>query len=600
MSTADRPITIDIDFEALAPLLERARALLAPNDVALMAATHEALLQTWRLLIERGTTIARMRRLFGFINNEKTASVIGGSSSTVEESDDNEDAQSVDDATEVEPNGADADEPAEGDAHRDGGDRERRAKGHGRIPASAYPNAQVFDVPHEKLHAGEACPDCSCGKLHPLSEPARIIRIVGQAPLAAVCHECERLRCGGCGKVFTARAPAEAQGPKYSESAAAVIALLHYGAGMPFNRLAHLQNNMQTPVPATTQWEVVRDHADSLRPVFEELRRRAADGEVLHNDDTYVRILDLMGKRRAELLKTGALENPDRTGLFTTGVVAKTEQGPVALFFTGRQHAGENLGDLLDERAAERGAPILMCDGLSRNEPENHSVVLSNCTAHGRRHIVDEANNFPAECRHVLEQFGIVFRNEATAKKLGLTPEQRLELHQRESGPVMRALKQWIDDQLETKRVEPNSGLGQAYRYLLARWDPLTLFLRVPGAPIDNNVCERLLKMAIRLRKASLFYKSLRGANVGDVYMSLIFTAEMNGENSFEYLCALIENERELGENPSAWLPWTFRDTLAALAARAPPQRAIAPSLGKRAARTPTSSRPGTSSSASP
>src|SRR5690606_28456033 len=166
--------------------------------------------------------------------------------------------------------------------------------------------------------AGEACPDCSCGKLHPLSEPARIIRIVGQAPLAAVCHECERLRCGGCGKVFTARAPAEAQGPKYSESAAAVIALLHYGAGMPFNRLAHLQNNMQPPVPATTQWEVVRDHADSLRPVFEELRRRAADGEVLHNDDTYVRILDLMGKRRAELLKNGALENPDRTGLFTT------------------------------------------------------------------------------------------------------------------------------------------------------------------------------------------------------------------------------------------------------------------------------------------
>lgn len=593
MSTADRPITIDLDFDALAPLLERARALLAPNDVALMAATHEALLQTWRLLIERGTTIARMRRLFGFINNEKTASVIGGSSSTTGDSNGN----GHDDTTEAGSSGADAGEPADGDGDEDDGDRERRAKGHGRIPASAYPNARVFDVPHEKLHVGDACPDCSCGKLHPLSEPARILRIVGQAPLAAVCHDCERLRCGGCGKVFTARAPAEAQGPKYSESAAAVIALLHYGAGMPFNRLAHLQSNMQTPVPATTQWEVVRDHADSLRPVFDELKSRAADGEVLHNDDTYVRILDLMGKRRAELLTNGALENPDRTGLFTTGVVAKTEQGPIALFFTGRQHAGENLGDLLDERAAGRGAPILMCDGLSRNVPENHSVVLSNCTAHGRRHIVDEANNFPAECRHVLEQLGIIFRNEVNAKKLGLTPEQRLELHQRESGPVMGALKQWLDEQLEQKRVEPNSGLGQAYRYLLGRWDPLTLFLRVPGAPIDNNVCERVLKMAIRLRKASLFYKSLRGANVGDVYMSLIFTAEMNGENSFEYLCALIANERELGENPSAWLPWTFRDTLAA---RAPPQRATAPPLGKRAARAAPSSRPATSSPASP
>jgi len=581
VSASDSPITINVDFDELAPLLERAQGLFSPKDVALMAATHEALIQTWKLLIERGATIARMRRLYGWTNNEKLDAVFGSSPSTDTESDaagsdGNDGARAAGDTTEP----SDEGEPADGDADQADDGEKRRAKGHGRIPASAYPNADVHTVPHEELRAGDVCPDCSCGKLHPLPEPARIIRIFGQAPLAAVCHDCERLRCGGCGKVFTARAPAEAQGPKYSDSAAAVIALLHYGTGMPFNRLAHLQSNMQAPVPATTQWEVVRDHADALLPVFDELKRRAADGEVLHTDDTYVRILDLMGQRRAELLKVGKLEAPDRTGLFTTGVVAKTDDGPVALFFTGRQHAGENLDDLLDERDAARDAPILMCDGLSRNEPEDHAVVLSNCTAHGRRHIVDEANNFPAECRHVLEQLAIVFRNEASAKLLGLTPEQRLELHQRESGPVMDALRRWIDEQFEQKRVEPNSGLGQAYRYLLARWGPLTLFLRVPGAPIDNNICERILKMAIRLRNASLFYKSLRGANVGDLYMSLIFTAEMNGENSFEYLFALFEHESELAENPSAWLPWTFRATLAA---RPAPQRA--PPLGKRAAR---------------
>jgi transposase len=429
MSTKDRPITIDLDLDEIEPALERAQGLLAPNDFTLMAGMHEALLQTRKLLIERGATIARLRRLYGWTNNEKLASVFGGSSSTATESDgagpDGEDgARAADDTTEPGDEGG----PADGDGDQTDEGEKRRAKGHGRIPASAYPNADVHSVRHEKLHAGDVCPDCSCGKLHPLSEPARILRIFGQAPLAAVCHDCERLRCGGCGKVFTARAPAEAQGPKYADSAAAVIALLHYGAGMPFNRLAHLQGNMQTPVPATTQWEVVRDHADALGPVFDELKRRAADGEVLHNDDTYVRILDVMGQRRAELLKAGKLEAPDRTGLFTTGVVAKTDDGPVALFFTGRQHAGENLDDLLDERDAALDAPVLMCDGLSRNTPGNHDVVLSNCIAHGRRHIVDEANNFPAECRHVLEQLGIVFRSEATAKKLGLTPEQRLEV----------------------------------------------------------------------------------------------------------------------------------------------------------------------------
>lgn len=586
-TTTDRPFTIELDMGELAPLLDRARAVFAPKDVALMAATHEMLSQSVKLLLERGATIARMRRLFGLSSSEKLDAVFCHSSPAADAeaaSDDRGAPAAVEDETE--PSDA-AGKTADDDAH-DRDDKERRAKGHGRIPASAYPNADVVFVHHQTLHAGDTCPDCACGRLHSLPEPAHILRIIGQAPLVAVGHDCERLRCGGCGKVFTARAPIEAQGPKYSDSAASMIALMHYGAGMPFHRLAHLQGNLQTPVPATTQWEVVRDHADALRPVLDALKEYAADGEVLHNDDTYVRILDLMGKRRAELLHAGKLEAPDRTGLFTTAIVAKTDQGPVALFFTGRQHAGENLDDLLDERDAALDAPVLMCDGLSRNEPGNHDVVLSNCTAHGRRHIVDEVNNFPAECRHVLEQLGLVFRNDATANKLGLTPEQRLELHQRESGPVMAALKRWLDEQLDDKRVEPNSGLGQAYRYLLARWDPLTVFLRVPGAPIDNNICERVLKMAIRLRNASLFYKSLRGAKVGDLYMSLIFTAEMHGENSFEYLLALIEHESDLEKDPSAWLPWTFRATLAA---RSPPHQR-APPLGKRATATTSAAPP--------
>ena len=587
-----RPAAIELDMKELPPLLERGRLLFSPKEFALMAASHEALHQAVSLLRERNATIARMRRLFGMTKSEKLDAVFGSSSSVAPDAMNNATGERDAHATTVDESDAARElDAAAGDGDDCGGggeangEKKRRAKvkGHGRIPASAYPNADVAIVEHETLHAGETCPDCTCGRLHSLPEPARIIRIVGQAPLTAVGHACERLRCGGCGKVFTARAPVEAHGPKYSDSAAAMIAVMHYGTGMPFHRLAHLQGNLQTPVPATTQWEIVRDHAERLHPVFDALKERAANAEVLHNDDTYVRILDVMGKRRAALLETGMLESPERTGLFTTGVVAKTDHGPIALFFSGRQHAGENLDELLDGRATARDAPVLMCDGLSRNEPANHDVLLSNCTAHGRRHIVDAANNFPTECRHVLEQLAIVFRNEAAANKLGLTPERRLELHQRESGPVMDALKSWLDEQIEHKLVEPNSGLGQAYRYLLDRWGPLTLFLRVAGAPIDNNICERVLKMAIRLRNASLFYKSLRGASVGDLYMSLIFTAEMNGENSFEYLMALIEHERDLQDDPSAWLPWTFRATLATRAA----SRQRAPQLGKRAARAP-------------
>lgn len=575
MKATAKSATLDIDEAELGRMLERIRPQIAPEDHGCLQAVVQTLTDLTRLVRQRGTTIARLRRMLGWSSSEKTADVCGGSSTRADDSQ----AQGSDDAAsamgekpDAGDDGGDRREGDDGDPDRgnDGGtapgddDATGRRKGHGRVPASAYPQERHVSVGHEKLRAGGLCPKCPHGKLHRMAEPSPIVRIFGQAPLVARCWDCERLRCGACGLVFTARAPPEAQGPKYSDSAASMIALLRYGAGMPHHRLSRLQSNLQMPVPTSTQWEVVRDRAEALRPVHDELLRRAAAGRVLHNDDTHARILALMGKRRAALLAAGELPDPERTGLFTTGVVAETESGPIVLFFTGRRHAGENLAELLSERDPQLGPPMQMCDGLARNLPKGHPVVLSNCLAHGRRHFVDEAENFPAECRHVLEELRIVFRNEARCQKLRLTPEQRLEHHQRQSGPVMERLRKWIDSQLEEKRIEPNSGLGQAFGYVLERWDPLTLFLRVPGAPIDNNICERGLKMAIRHRNNSLFYRSQHGADVGDLYMALIYTAELHGENAFEYLVALFEHERAAAADPPGWLPWTYRDSLAA------------------------------------
>jgi hypothetical protein len=208
-----------------------------------------------------------------------------------------------------------------------------------------------------------------------------------------------------------------------------------------------------------------------------------------------------------------------------------------------------------------------MCDGLDRNAPAGHAVIESNCLAHGRRHVVDEVENFPDECRYVLEALRKVFENDAVCRKQKLSPQERLEFHQRESEPVMAELQKWLRAQLDDKRVEPNSGLGEAIRYLLKRWDRLTLFLRVPGAPLENNICERAMKMAIRHRNNSLFYKTERGARTGDLYMALVYTAELHGENPFHYLVALFEHAAELAADPAAWLPWSYRATLARLAA---------------------------------
>jgi transposase len=165
-----------------------------------------------------------------------------------------------------------------------------------------------------------------------------------------------------------------------------------------------------------------------------------------------------------------------------------------------------------------------------------------------------------------VEGFGAVYHYDALAREQGLSLEERLLFHQEHSGPLMKDLHEWMEAQLAEHKTEPNSGLGKAISYLLNHWPKLTLFLRQGGAPIDNNIVERALKKAILNRKNALFYKTLNGAGVGDLFMSLIHTCELNGANPFHYLTELQRHAEELAANPAEWMPWNYRETLERLA----------------------------------
>jgi hypothetical protein len=176
---------------------------------------------------------------------------------------------------------------------------------------------------------------------------------------------------------------------------------------------------------------------------------------------------------------------------------------------------------------------------------------------------VDVYERFPEACGHLLESLAAVYHNDALAREQELSPEARLQFHQEYSGPTMRELHDWLTRQLEEKRTEPNSGLGDAIRYMLRHWDELTLFLRQAGAPLDNNVCERALKKAILHRKNALFYKTRNGAHVGDLFMSLIYTCQLNQANPFDYLTELQRHAEAIAADPSRWMPWNYSDALA-------------------------------------
>ncbi|MCZ7637590.1 MAG: transposase [Verrucomicrobia bacterium] len=228
-------------------------------------------------------------------------------------------------------------------------------------------------VPHPERQAGDPCPQCPQGTLRAQRTPALLLRIVGAPPIAATGYQLERLRCDTCGAVFTVPAPPEAGTQKYDPSVGATVALLRYGTGMPHYRLARLQQSLGVPLPASTQWEVMQPLVQAARPILEALITLAAQSPLFHHDDTTMRILDL---RRAGSA-TAAQIDPERKGTFTTNVLAYVDAHPVALYFTGWQHAGENLADVLRERSAQRETPIQMCDALSRNLTPELATLLA-------------------------------------------------------------------------------------------------------------------------------------------------------------------------------------------------------------------------------
>jgi transposase len=548
------PEIVEVDSTQADEVLRRVEQALDEKDAQLIRAVFQSYVYVTDLVEDKNTSIRRLRQLFFGKRTEKTEAVVGRKTMQP-------------DATVDTGAAADTDLADEPDAGESNEPDTPVCPGHGRNGADAYRGAERIDVSHASLTAGDACPACGQGTVYEKT-PGVLVRLIGQPPLTATIYQLQKLRCHLCGQVFTAAAPPEAGGRKYDPTAGSMIGLLKYGSGLPFNRVEGLQGHLEIPLPASTQWDIVHAIAEDFAPAFDELIRQAAQGDVLHNDDTTVRILELMGEQARHEALAGAGEEGNaadqRTGLYTSGVVALRDGQRVALFFSGHRHAGENLAQVLKHRAADLPPPIQMCDALSRNLPRELRTIVAHCLAHARRQFVDVYDRFPEQCRYLLEALAVVYRNDASARERKMSPQARLEFHQQASQPTMQQLHAWLRRQLDDKLTEPNSALGSAIGYMLRHWEKLTLFLRQAGAPLDNNLCERALKKAILHRKNALFYKTQNGARVGDLFMSLIYTCQLNQANPFDYLTQLQRHAERVAANPELWLPWNYRMTLGA------------------------------------
>jgi hypothetical protein len=307
------------------------------------------------------------------------------------------------------------------------------------------------------------------------------LRFSGQ-PLALVKRfELDRLRCALCGYITIAHVPPEAGQQTYAVSLKVNLAVAHYHLGLPFKRIESFQSMLGMPLPDATQWDLVEQVADCAYPVYEHLKRLGADQPLVYQDDTGARLLSLIKENRAD-------PAPERKGMYTTVLLFEGEHS-ICIYLSGRQHAGENLDDILAYRDPALPPIQWMSDGLAANTPKQHQdrTIDLSCIVHGRRNFVEIESFFPDECTRVIDAIAKVYEHEAYCKEQTLDAAQRLAYHQEHSGPVMAALKTWMEQQLADKLVEPNSRLGGAFDYLLKRWEAMTRFLHLLGAPLDNN-----------------------------------------------------------------------------------------------------------------
>lgn len=430
-------------------------------------------------------------------------------------------------------------------------------KGHGRNSADAYQGAAIVEVLHPELNPGDPCPAEACdGRLYEVSEPGTFVHVTG-APLAsATRYNLQKLRCGICEIIYTAPKPEGVSDKKYDAYFIAMLMINKYFMSVPLYRQDRLQNHLGIPLPASTQWDLMVAHEPMLKALYRAITQDAANGVALCYDDTAVKIMSEI--KAAKLAEKG---KKSEHSCFTTGIVSLHEDHRTYLYITDNRTAGRCIVDIMALRDVKLDPPIMMCDALAANIPQGIAedlYILCFCLVHARRQFYELPNGYDDLADRVIGLIGTIYDHEAYTK--GYSAQKRLAYHQEKSTPVMEELKAYLEEQ--KRAFEPNSAPGKAIDYILSRWTQLSQFLRKAHAPLDTNIVERALKLVIQVRKSSMFYKTLSSAAFASYVQSALYSAAQNEINPCDYMCALIENEQAVIQNPNAWLPWRYQETL--------------------------------------
>ncbi len=559
-----KPIPIELSLKDQEALLERIRTSMSEKDAEILKGLID--FNTWLQysLEQKNISISKLQKIFGS-STEKRNNKDKNDKSDTEKDKNSEESNSADDNVD---SGLSESEPTDnGSPVNQGTSPETKLKkyvpNNGRLGHEKYTNASVI---HRECsyRPGDSCPEDGCqGKLKG-AKPGCIIKIVGQSFAKANKYILETVRCNLCEKRFSGQLPENVCAEKYDPVFKAELCVHKYFLGVPNNRLESYQRLVGVPLPDSTQFDKIEDVGNAGYYAFNHLERMGANGRLAHGDDTKVRIKSIIQANKG-------LDKKSRTGMFTTGLMCLNEDHKIYLFYSGRKHCGENMLSLLEKRDPNLPKIQYMCDALNSNMPASLKATLINCLVHGRRNFTDIEKFYPKECAFVIDVISTIYKNDKEAKEKELNDDQRLEYHKKHSEKPMNDLQEHLKKQLDERFVEPNSPLGKAYNYMLNHWHKLTQFLRIAGAPLDNNILEQALKIPIRVRKNSYFYATEHGAYIGSMLQSLICTCIGAKQNPVEYLTALQVHKSAVRLKPGDWMPWNYKNTIAKIFEKSSP-----------------------------
>ena len=533
MNSMSQTNIIDIDHEALSALMMRIEEAikhdlaLSVDDMKLLLCAITTLCTLQSKMAQDDVTLHKLRKLLGMVKQSERRQPEQSSTSPTSK---------------------------------------QRNKNQHKVPRQRKP-AKPPKIVHHTLqdhHKGDLCPGCQRGKLYKF-EPATLLRITGHGPFEATRHVVEQLRCNACQLIYKAPLAASVledgdANQKYGYSARTMMVIDKFYTGTPYHHQSNLADIFGCAISASTIFDQCEQVANAVMPVFYELQRQAANAYLFLLDDTRNRILTQQPELREKPNGTKQL----RTGIYTSGLIAVGVNGhDIILFNTSLGHAGEHLDAILLKRDASLPPPLIMSDALSSNTVTKVTVKSCYCNAHARRQFYDLEKLYPSDIAWLLDQYELIWRQDAQTKNENMSDLQRLAYHQEHSLPVMRRIYDWALAKQVSPAFEEYSALGKAINYFLKHYEKLTMFCVEAGALLDNNRMEEKLKIVIRGRKSSHFYKSVNGADVANILISPIATTDQAQENVFDYLQALQKNQNAVKANPAAWLPWTYRESIA-------------------------------------